>query len=224
MGEPKRRPVAAEGLLPEALLGVGARREAASGAVLLRQGAPAASCFYLVSGEVALRRVSRSGDEVEIARIGAGEWFGEAMVFAEGSLPAQAAAVRDSILIEFRRSAILGAADPQVQSFFLSLLARKCLKLNRRIEQLTVMDAEERLVDFILGFCPGPASGCTGDRSRCSFAFPKQKREIAIELGMAPETLSRTMRRLESEGLLSIEGSRVEIPSCARLREAVDRD
>jgi CRP/FNR family transcriptional regulator len=201
------------GGLPPGLAALGRRRAIKAGTLIFQQDEPAASCLYIESGEVSLRRFSGSG-EIEIARVGAGEWCGEVILFAEDSYPAQAVAVQDGLALEFRRSDILGASDPEVRSFFLGLLARKCLKLNRRIEQLTIMDTRERLAQYILGLCPGQASGCRGDLSACSFPFPKKKREIAEELGMAPETLSRGLRQLETEGLVKIEGPRIKIPSC----------
>jgi hypothetical protein len=35
---------------------------------------------------------------------------------------------------------------------------------------------------------------------------------------MTPETLSRTFRRMEAEGLFKVKGALIEIPSCSRLR------
>jgi CRP/FNR family transcriptional regulator len=210
----KPEPEPSEGRVPPSLAALGNRRSVTAGVIVFRQEESAESCFLLEKGEVALRRISRSGDEVEIARIGEGEWFGEIILFAARAFPAQAVAVRACTLLEFRRSAILSSQDPEVRSFFLSLLARKCLTLNQRIEQLTVMDAKERLTRFIIGLCPGHGKGCTGGRTACSFPLPKKKREIAMELGMAPETLSRTLRQMEEEGYLKINGSRLEIPSC----------
>lgn len=200
--------------LPPSLAGLGRRRLAPAGSLLFQQGAPASSCLYVESGEVSLSRLSRSGDEIEIARIGPGEWCGEVILFAESAYPAQAVVVRDAAVLEFRRSDILGARDGDIRGFFLKLLANKCLRLNSRIEQLTIMDARERLARYILGLCPGRGSGCKGGLSACSFPFPKKKREIAEELGMAPETFSRALRQLEAEGLIAIEGPRIAIPSC----------
>jgi len=208
----------AEDAIPPALAALGRERTVAAGAILFQQGAPADSCYLLEKGEIALRRISRSGDEVEVARISGGDWFGEAILFAASAFPAQAVVVRDSAIVEFRRSAVLAATDPSVCAFFLSLLARKCLALNRRIEELTIMDARERLARFVVGLCPGHRSGCPGGKEECSFPLPKKKREIAVELGMAPETLSRTLRQMEEEGYVRVKGARLEVPSCSRLQ------
>ena len=203
--------------LPPSLVGLGRRRVAAAGTLLFQQGAPASSCLYVERGEVSLRRLSRAGDEVEVARIGEGEWCGEVILFAESAYPAQAVAVLETAVLEFPRSAILGSSDREVSAFFLGLLANKCLRLNGRIEQLTIMDSRERLVRYILGLCPGRVSGCRGGRTECSFLLPKKKREIAVELGMAPETLSRVFRQLEAEALIGLDGPRISIPSCDAL-------
>jgi CRP/FNR family transcriptional regulator len=211
-------PKAPDGELPPALAALGIPRHAAAGTILFAQDAPAESCFYLDSGEVALRRSSRSGEEVEIARIAPGGWFGETILFAALSYPAEAVAVRESELLEFGRKAVMSSRDPEVSSFFLGLLARKCLALNRRIEELTIMDARERLASYIIGLCPGRAAGCPGGRpGPCSFPLPKKKQEIAAELGMKPETLSRSLRQMEEEGLIKVSGSRLEVPSCSAL-------
>jgi CRP-like cAMP-binding protein len=208
--------------MPHALTSIGLRRDAPAGTVLFREGDSAESCFLLERGEVALRRVSRRGEEVEIARIAPGEWFGEVVLFAARDYPAMAVAVKDSEVMELRRSAVLASADREVSSFFLALLARKCLALNRRIDQLTVMDARERLASYILGRCPLARAGCEGGKSACVFSLPAKKRDIALELGMVPETLSRTFRQMEAEGLFKVRGPRIEIPSCSRLRELVE--
>jgi CRP/FNR family transcriptional regulator len=210
--------------IPSALAALGRERAVVAGAILFQQDDLAESCFLLEKGEIAVRRLSRSGVEVEIARIGEGEWFGETILFAARAFPAQAVAVRDCSVLEFRRSAILSSPDPTIASFFLGLLARKCLSLNRRIEELTIMDTRERLARFIVGLCPGYKAGCPGGRTNCSFPLPKKKREIAIELGMAPETLSRALRQMEDEGYIKVRGSLLEVPSCDYLQNLIERD
>ena len=199
--------------LPPALVPLARRREASQGTLLFLQDEPADRCYYLETGEVALRRVSRSGDEVEVARIEPGEWFGEAVLFAGRGFPVQATVVRPSGLLEFRRNTILSSLNPEVSQFFLTLLAQKCLGLNRRIEELTVMDARERVARFLLGLGPGTETG--------SFPLPKKKVEIAKELGMAAETFSRSLAQLEKDGYLKVTGGQMEIPSWSRLRGLV---
>lgn len=207
--------------IPAALVPLSHHRDVSQGTLLFLQDEPADRCFFLEAGEVALRRVSRSGDEVEVARIEPGEWFGEAVLFAGRGFPVQAVVVRPSVVREFRRTTILSSLNPEVSQFFLGLLAQKCLGLNRRIEELTVMDARERLARFLLEHCPGGGRS-PGAQDACQFPLPKKKVEIAMELGMAPETLSRALGQMEREGYLKVTGSQVEIPSCPRLQGLIE--
>ena len=197
--------------LPPALVVLGRRRNVDQGTVLFLQEEPADRCFFLETGEVALRRVNRSGGEVEVTRIEPGEWFGEALVFAGRGFPVQATVVLPSRLVEFSKATLLASLNPEVSLFFLSLLAQKCLMLNRRIQELTVMDARERLARYILGLGPG---------SRV--VLPKKKVEIARELGMAPETLSRTLGQMEKDGFWKVTGSEEDIPSILALQHLIE--
>jgi CRP-like cAMP-binding protein len=203
--------------LPPGLVGLARPRDVAPGSLLFLQGDPADRCYYLEAGEVALRKLARSGDEVEVGRIGPGDWFGEAVMFAGRGYPVSAHIVRPSRVLAVSRADIVGSSEPGVSGYFLGLLAQKCLGLNRRIEELTVMDARERVARYLLRLCPTSGGGvCAG--SGCRLTLPHKKVDIARQLAMAPETLSRTLSLLERDGLLVGEGTRVAVASCAGLR------
>ncbi|NNM53515.1 MAG: Crp/Fnr family transcriptional regulator [Spirochaetales bacterium] len=206
--------------LPVALSGLGRRRQLGAGMILFLQDDPAAYCFFVEAGELSLRLLSPSGHEVELTKIEAGDWCAEALLFAESTYPAQAVVTKDCRLVQIHRDEILKNTNSEVTAFFLRLLAYKCLRLNKRIEQLTILGARERIVQYILGLCPAHNDGCPGKLSHCRFPFPKKKLEIAQELGMTPETLSRIFRQLEGENLIEIEGATLGVVSCARLRQS----
>lgn len=206
--------------LPPALVALAHPKDVLAGTLLFLQDEAADRCYFLEVGEVALRRIGRGGDEIEVARIEPGEWFGEAVMFAGQGFPVQATVVKASRVWEFRRRALGGALDPGVSGFFLGLLAQKCLGLNRRIQELTVMDARERVARYLLRLCPGGGCGGTG----CRLSLPKKKVEIARELAMAPETLSRTLGQLEKDGFLVLTGTQVAVASCGRLRALAEAE
>jgi CRP/FNR family transcriptional regulator, dissimilatory nitrate respiration regulator len=199
--------------VPAALLALGKPRPIAAGSILFAQGEEANRLFFLLSGEVALRRLSRLGDEIELTRIQPGQWFGEVVLFAARDYPAQARVTLCGEVLEFPKRDVLSAADRAISSFFLALLSRKCLRLNRRVEELTVMPARERLLRYLAKLCPsgGP----------CSFILPAKKREIAAQLGIVPETLSRSFAQLAQAGLVFVRGERVDVPACERLWRAL---
>jgi len=205
-------------IMPESLIALGQKRIVQSGTFLFQQDDEAASCFYLEQGEVALRRLSRTGNEIEIGRVVQGEWFGEVILFASRVFPASAVAISDCQVREFRRQTILSSMDQDISAFFLSLLARKCLSLNHRIQQLTTMDTQERVARFLVGLSQKPQTVYTREKVSVTFTLPKKKRQIAIELGMAAETFSRTLCALESSSYIRVQGNQIEILSFERLQ------
>jgi CRP/FNR family transcriptional regulator, dissimilatory nitrate respiration regulator len=205
---------------PKSVLDSGRLLRQSEGTLIFSQGDPAARFYLVLEGEVSIRKLGSSGEEVEVSKVGPGQWFAEVIAFADARYPAQATALRDCALLEYDKDRVdsLLRTNPEAARFFLGLLARKCLTLNERIEFLTLLPARSRIARYFLGLCPRAA--CPG--GPCSFDLPRKKREIAAELGMAPETLSRGLKSLEEEGLLVVEASRVTVPRCPALRAVAD--
>ncbi len=156
------------------------------------------------------------GREVELIRAGPGDFIGEAVVFAADSFPAFAQAASVSETYFFDRKAVFSRIrrDPETARFFLDLLARKCLVLNKRIETLSLRTVRQRLASHLL-------TSCSGERC-CRVVIDTKKSDLARLLGTVGETLSRTLSRMEKEGLIEVSGRTIRIPDCRRLRAEVD--
>jgi CRP-like cAMP-binding protein len=59
------------------------------------------------------------------------------------------------------------------------------------------------------------------DRGACEIDLPLAKKDIAGQLGMAPETYSRAQADLEERRLIHVEGRRIRIGDLADLEESV---
>jgi CRP/FNR family transcriptional regulator, dissimilatory nitrate respiration regulator len=181
-------------------------------AFLFLAGEAARGFYYIMSGEVRVFRMDDSGREVEIVRLRPGEFFGEAVAIASGKFPAFARALEDTAVLYFERRAVLRSiqADSAVAEFFLVLLANKCLLLNERIEILSLRTVRQRLAQYLL-------AGCGGEGS-CEIDLPIKKSELARQLGTISETLSRTFRKMQQEGLIKVSGRHIQVPDRERLR------
>ena len=62
---------------------------------------------------------------------------------------------------------------------------------------------------------------CNEQPERQNIILPARKATIASLLNLTPETLSRTMTKLEKEGLIRVKATEVEIPDPDKLRTAV---
>jgi CRP/FNR family transcriptional regulator, dissimilatory nitrate respiration regulator len=192
--------------------GHGLRRAFRKGAFLFLAGEASRDFYFLKSGEVRVFRADNQGREVEVARLKAGDFLGEAVALAGVAYPASAQAVRDTITLSFGRDAVVALAgrDPAIARFLVDLLARKCLVLNERVEALGLQTVRLRLSQYLL-------SHCSGDRG-CLIELRLKKADLARLLGTVPETLSRTLKQLEREGLIEVQGARITVKNCAGLR------
>jgi CRP/FNR family transcriptional regulator len=186
------------------------------GGLLFSAGDPGAGFHLIRSGEVRVFRMDDRGREIELVRTGPGEFVGEAVVFASVPYPAFAQAEKSTITLYFDRKAVLAAVgkNPEVAEFFLGLLARKCVILNDRLDQVGLQTVRQRLVRYLL-------SACSGER-RCEVVLEMRKGDLARFLGTIGETLSRALSQLEKEGLIEVRGRRIAILDCGRLRSGIE--
>ena len=192
---------------------LGTKKKYAKNAFLFLAQEAAQGFFYVVAGEVRVFRMNDAGREIEIVRLRPGEFFGEAIALLSGEFPAFARAARDTEALFFDRRAVLRTIrnNAAAAEFFISLLAKKCLQLNERMEALSLRTVRERLARFLLARCPADPP----------FDVPLtvKKLELARHLGTISETISRTFRRMERDGLIRVEGARIRILERGRLAQ-----
>ncbi|MBN2206437.1 MAG: Crp/Fnr family transcriptional regulator [Candidatus Aminicenantes bacterium] len=195
----------------------GVPKKIAKGCFLFGSGEKAEGFYYLLAGEVRAFSMDEQGREVEVVRLKAGDFLGEAVALAGGVYPVHAQAVRDSRVLYFDRRRVLSglSREPEAARFFVELLARKCLVLNQRIEALGLRTVRQRIVQYLLGRCSGGGA--------CLVELSGRKSELARRLGTIPETLSRNLRQMQEDGLIEVRGRRIRILDCPRLRAALVR-
>ena len=168
--------------------------------------------YYVQSGEIRVFKMDEQGREVEVVRLEPGDFLGEAILFVSLVFPFFAQAVKDSQLLFFDKNKIFKKIDeePSIAKFFLNLLARKCLILNRRIETLGLQTIRQRLIQYMLLNCSG--------EQHCTVELKTKKVELAKTLGTISETLSRNLKHIQDEGLIEVEGNKIHIKDCSKLR------
>jgi CRP/FNR family transcriptional regulator len=180
---------------------------------LFNAGDEAKGFYYLLSGEVRVFRMDEQGKEVEVVRVGPGDFLGEAIVFVASEFPSYAQAVRDSRLFFFAKDAFFRKleSDPSMAKFFLTLLAEKCVVLNKRIEALELQTVRQRLIRYLVASYKDTQEG--------SVELPMTKSELAKLLGTISETLSRNLKQLQTERLISVRGNTIQINDVQRLKD-----
>jgi CRP/FNR family transcriptional regulator len=191
---------------------IGRKKSAAKKEQIFIQGASADVFGYVLNGEVRVYKMDMEGREKEVGRFGPGNFFGEVIVFATDTYPVFAEASKDSEILFIPKEAVFARikSDPSIAEAFLSLLAKKCLSLSSQIETLTLKTVRQRLIQYLLRKCSG--RGC------CTVRLTTNKTQLARNLGTVSETLSRNLRVLQDEGLITVSNKTIEILNCDLLR------
>ena len=194
---------------------LGVPKKYQKGEVLFSAQGKADGFYYVESGEIRVYKMDENGREVEVVRLGPGDFLGEAIVFVSPVFPFFAQAVKDSKVLFFDKTTVLRAMErePLVSKFFVNLLAQKCVILSKRIESLGLQTVRQRLIQYLL-------SNCSGDQ-QCIVELRVKKVELAKILGTISETLSRNLKQMQEEGLIKVEGNRIRVIDCRQMRSSL---
>ncbi len=192
----KTQPAAA--LIPETLRLEAMQIDAPSSQTLFRTGDPVRYVYLVISGEARLVRWDRHGGEIILQRSRGG-------FVAEASLDSRkyhcdGIASEATIILEFPASAFRAALeyDSVFRKAWQSQLAKEVRKLRAQCERLSLNNAADRITHYI------EAEGTDG-----ALTLTNSRKSWAAELGLSHEALYRTLRRMQDEGLLYVDGSRI---------------
>jgi CRP-like cAMP-binding protein len=175
---------------------------------VFHEGDTADRFYFVVDGRIKIVKRGRLGKEQILNMIPPGESFAEAAMFAGGRFPASAEAVTDSELIYFPRNDFTSILkkNPELPMRMLASLSRFCRHFLNLLEDLSLKSAPARVADYFLARFHNKML-----RPGDSFDLGISKGELASQLGIANETLSRTLRKLKEDGLVAIKRREVKV-------------
>lgn len=194
----------------------------AQGSVLFREGDPFNAIAAVRAGMVKTCVTDTHGREKVLGFYLPGEIIGLSAIHSE-RYPCNAVALGTVMLCRFSfpRMAMLASRMPGLQQQLFRLLSADIGKA-----QLLAGDfsADERMAAFLLSLSRRYAQrGYSAQR----FHLAMPRTDIANYLGLAPETVSRVLRRLQAEGILQVDRRDFEIldmPALQQLARDILRD
>jgi CRP-like cAMP-binding protein len=191
----------------------------ARGEILFQRGDPCTGFHYVAFGQVKLALTTPAGAEKVIEILGPGRTFGEAVMFTANIYPVSATVLADSLLLHVRSQSLFAELerDPQLARRLLAALSVRLHMMVRDVEAMTLHSASQRVIGYFarLEDEGGEAGAAT---------LPAQKALVASSLNLTPEYFSRILHELAAEGLIRVEGRRIEILDPAALRAYGARD
>jgi CRP-like cAMP-binding protein len=179
-------------------------RQLAAGQALFSQGDRAEAFFIVRSGAMKLFRVSPQGTEKIMRLVRGGQSFAESVLFSDPPrYPVHAQAAEDSGLLAIEREAYLRLLRESFDTCraVMAQMTQRIYAHWNEIEALSLHGAMPRVAHYLLEQLASQGSP--------TLRLPLPKVQIAAQLGLAPETLSRALRKLTEGGAISVRGATV---------------
>ena len=193
------------------------RHEFASGETIFAPTPDPHSVYLLEDGRARILRISRSGDEVTLGYVLAGEVFGELSGF--GDYPRESFAVAGTRSVAWRipvavfRKLIVARSD--IAAEIIRQMGDRMKRVEARVESFVFGDARSRLAAVLLELVEDFGRR-DGDRYVIDLGLSQG--ELATSIGATRQTVNAAMSGFKEDGVLRADGRRTEILDIERLR------
>jgi CRP-like cAMP-binding protein len=192
------------------------RVELSRGQVLFRMGDTPQGLFLVIHGQVKLCFTSPRGDEKIVEVLGAGQSFGEAVMFLQRPYPVTAQAIGDALVLAVDRQAVFDelGRDPRFAARMIAGLSRRLHGLMADLEANSMHSGTQRVIGYLLR----DWERTDGDDA-LTVTLPVSKVIVASRLSITQEHFSRILHDLSAQGLIEVDGRTIRIPSVLRLQQ-----
>lgn len=182
-------------LLPAELQAMISCKNLAAGQILFAQNQPVDAVYILKSGHIQLLNYTEDGQQINHYSVKPGESFAEVALFYEHYVCTAIAHVSSQVLV-LPKQPYLNAlrSNPEVAEAFMVRLAQRLHESKILLELRSIRSAQKRVLHYL--YLNAQSDGMT-----VNLNFPLK--EIADDLGLTPEALSRSLKQLHQEGIIS---------------------
>jgi CRP/FNR family transcriptional regulator, dissimilatory nitrate respiration regulator len=178
------------------------------GEMVIGETDPIRSFYVIISGQLKLYRSSAEGKEQTLQLLGPGDPFGLCTAFATDSFPASAMAIEECAVLLIPGTVMESTArqEPALLFNIIQILSQRLKDSMTIIESLALKEIPGRLSSFLRHLLPKDSSN-----KKTAVELTISQRELAKILGATPEALSRALRKMANDGILSASGRVITI-------------
>lgn len=172
-----------------------------SGQCIISGGSDQHSVYFLVSGQVRACAYNHSGKQVYFEDLAPGMMFGELAAIDSGERSSDCIAVEESLVLCLSQQAFLQVLDdfPGVKDQVMQRLVRMVRRQLKRVFEYTTYSVNQRIRFELLRL----ASEAGDDRSPVALKNVPTHAELAERISSHREAVSRELKLLEAEGLIT---------------------
>ena len=172
---------------------------------LFHEGDNANYIYFLISGNVKLSKYAPNGKEIVIKIVNNHELFAEATLYGINKYPVNATVINKAEILGLSIEGFKKICLTK-EEFLLNLFTTMSHRLRYLVEMindLVAADTMQRLTKYI--------NSLSESKNSNTFKLPISKKDLALLLGAAPETVSRLFIKLQNDGFITLEGRNITI-------------
>jgi CRP-like cAMP-binding protein len=206
----------------EALARAVARRRFRRGDIIFQKDEPGHALFIVERGSVRIYVPSTQGNDLILAVLGTGDFFGDISLLDGRPRSASAAATAETTLLTLERADFIAliTSRPAAAMAVLEAVSRRLRETDEMASDLAFLDVAGRLAKKLLELAGShgvarPAGGTLID-------LPITQEELANMIGVTRESVNRNLSDFRRMGLVQNQGRKLIIREPERLRRRAE--
>lgn len=181
--------------------------------VIIHEGDDSESLYYIIEGSVSVQAENESGDEIILAHLNQGDFFGEAGLFEfqddESKRSAWVHARSNCVIAEisYQQFRKIVAEDPAVMFLLTGQLFARLRKTSMKVRDLIFLDVKGRIAHCLLELTQEPDAMTHPEGMQIKVT----RQDLAKMVGCSREMAGRVLKELEDDALISAHGKTVVV-------------
>ncbi len=184
--------------------------------VIAREGDDCNQIGIVLSGNLELRKEFPAGHYMTLTYLDRGHIFGEVIVFSNISkYPATIITTLKTEVLYIHREDIIQLMEgcESILKNFVSVISNKVVMLNKKTSILSFKTIEEKVASYILEEYKA--------RRQMTFNIPLSRKELAGYLNVPRPSLSRTMGKMKTDGVIDFYQNTIKILDIQALEDCL---
>ena len=192
-------------------------RSLAAREFIFREGDEPAGFYLMRKGKARILRSGPDGREQAFRITSAGDTFGEVPIIDRQPSPASVQTLEPSEVVLIPSDSFIRAirSHPDVALRVLVHVARRLRSFTELVEQISLQTVQSRLARYVYQLAREEGVAREG-----SVVVPREitQQDLASIVGSVREVVSRTLKAMEEDGILTIRRTEIEVHDLAALR------
>jgi CRP/FNR family cyclic AMP-dependent transcriptional regulator len=181
----------------------------AAKSLIMREGEESLALFYILDGSVTVLMEDEDGDEIILAYLGPGEFFGELGLFGGESRSAWVRARSDTevAVITYDRFQEMCRAVPELLMQLAGQIAARLRETSRKVGDLAFLDVTGRVAHALLNLTNDSESMTHPD----GWLVRITREELGRLVSCSREMAGKVLKDLEDQGLIRVDGKNIVV-------------